>query len=627
MTALTRNGVAGDLLAIAATIMAAYEPVKPFFKAVDDALDAYSEAQAAADVANPPDPLLDQAAADALAALQTAEANLAVARVPLDALLVPNGIELSGANVVLPNVAPDLGLSAPFNSWFTLFGQFFDHGLDLVNKGGNGTVFIPLQQDDPLYNPDLDGPDDIPGNADDARNFMVLTRATTSPGADGVLGDNPSTPLVNESLDDGRPVNTTTSHVDQNQTYTSHPSHQVFLRGYVMTPDGPVATGKLIEGANGGMANWAEVKAQAASLLGIQLTDQDVGKVPLLRTDAYGNFIAGPNGFPLLVIDIGPDGIPNTSDDVTIAADPAANGGLGVSLVGVVRTNMAFLADIAHNAVPTGLADGDIEIGLDNGGGSTDGFYDNELLDRHLMAGDGRVNENIGLTAVHHVFHSEHNRLVDHTKEVTVADAQAMLLGGASQAEAVAFLNEWLAVDVTAVPATIAEIGSLVWDGERLFQAAKFGTEMQYQHLVFEEFARKIAPSVNAFIVPDGFETNVNPSIVAEFAHTVYRFGHSMLTETIDRFDAELCARSHRPDPGLPQPGRVRCQWHPERWHRRGRHHPRHDATARQPHRRVRHQRAAQQPAGIAARPRDHQPGARARHGRAVAQRRAPFVL
>ena len=37
-------------------------------------------------------------------------------------------------------------LSAPFNSWFTLFGQFFDHGLDLVNKGGNGTVFIPLSR-------------------------------------------------------------------------------------------------------------------------------------------------------------------------------------------------------------------------------------------------------------------------------------------------------------------------------------------------------------------------------------------------------------------------------------------------------------------------------------------------
>ena len=34
------------------------------------------------------------------------------------------------------NVAPDEGLSAPFNLWFVFFGQFFDHGLDLVEKGG-----------------------------------------------------------------------------------------------------------------------------------------------------------------------------------------------------------------------------------------------------------------------------------------------------------------------------------------------------------------------------------------------------------------------------------------------------------------------------------------------------------
>ena len=53
----------------------------------------------------------------------------------------------------MPNVTPDEGLSAPFNSWMTLFGQFFDHGLDLVNKGGSGTVFIPLLPDDPLYRP------------------------------------------------------------------------------------------------------------------------------------------------------------------------------------------------------------------------------------------------------------------------------------------------------------------------------------------------------------------------------------------------------------------------------------------------------------------------------------------
>ncbi|XIA67856.1 peroxidase family protein [Bradyrhizobium sp. TZ2] len=44
-------------------------------------------------------------------------------------------------------------------------------------------------------------------------------------------------------------------------------------------------------------------------------------------------------------------------------------------------------------------------------------------------------------------------------------------------------------------------------------------------------------PNINVFLVPDGYDVTLDPSIVAEFAHVVYRFGHSMLTETIDRFD------------------------------------------------------------------------------------------
>ncbi len=521
IVALQRNGVEGDLIALAQTIKAAYEPVKPLFKAVDDATDAYSEAQAAADAANPPDPALDAAAAAALAALTAAQADLAAARGPLDALLVPNGIELSGANIELPNIAPDEGLSAPFNSWFTLFGQFFDHGLDLVAKGGSGTVFIPLQPDDPLYDPAS------------PTNFMVLTRATTGPGADGIMN----------TLDDTH-LNTTTAFVDQNQTYSSHPSHQVFLREYVLTPDGPRATGNLIQGVNGGMATWADVKAQARDILGIDLTDDQVGNLPLLATDEYGNFIPDPvTGFPQVVM-AGPpqtleSGTPGAPLALTTLVADGPDAGTAPDVVHLnVRTGHAFLADIAHNAVPTGLADGDITVGLSNGDGSqTDGFYDNELLDAHFIAGDGRANENIGLTAVHHVFHSEHNRLAAHTKDVALADAAAMLAGGATQAEAVAFLNEWLLVDVATVPTTPAAIDALVWDGERVFQAAKFGTEMQYQHLVFEEFARKIQPNINVFLVPDGFDITLDPSIVAEFAHVVYRFGHSMLTETIDRFD------------------------------------------------------------------------------------------
>ncbi|MBC8106788.1 MAG: hypothetical protein H7Z14_09380, partial [Anaerolineae bacterium] len=490
LVALDRAGFAGDALAKMAEITAAVTPLQPLFNALAAAERTYANALAAAN-ASPNNAALQEAAAQALAAVTVAQSNLdADPGTPvLLALLADNGIELDGANIHLGNIAPDEGLSAPFNSWFTLFGQFFDHGLDLVNKGGSGTVFIPLLPDDPLFDPNSD------------TNFMVLTRATET---------------------NGTTQNTTTAYVDQNQTYTSHPAHQVFLRQYVLNANGdPVATGKLIEGANGGMANWAELKEQARVMLGIQLTDQDVGKVPLLRTDPYGNFIPGANGLPQIIFGVGADGVPNTADDVVQEGNPAANGGLGVSLVGAIRTNMAFLADIAHTAVPNGLADGDIEIGLDNLDGPQDGVYDNELLDAHFIAGDGRANENIGLTAVHHVFHSEHNRLVEHTKATVLASND------------VAFINEWLEVDVAALP---ADLNTLVWDGERLFQAAKFGTEMQYQHLVFEEFARKVQPNINVFLVPDGFDTTIDPSIVAEFAHVVYRFGHSMLTETIDSF-------------------------------------------------------------------------------------------
>ena len=100
----------------------------------------------------------------------------------------------------------------------------------------------------------------------------------------------------------GAALNHTTPFVDQNQTYTSHPSHQVFLREYVLNAAGdPVATGRLIQGANGGMATWADVKLQARTILGIELTDADVGRVPLVYTDPYGNFIPGANGLPQLI--------------------------------------------------------------------------------------------------------------------------------------------------------------------------------------------------------------------------------------------------------------------------------------------------------------------------------------
>ncbi|MDB5890829.1 MAG: hemolysin-type calcium-binding repeat family protein [Polaromonas sp.] len=419
----------------------------------------------------------------------------------------------------IPNRATDEGLSAQYNSWFTLFGQIFDHGLDSASKGGNGTVFMPLKPDDPLYS-----------TAPGAANFMVLTRTTqvAGPGPDGILVNNPATG-VNEAADNTQDaINSTSPFVDQNQTYGSHPSKQVFLRAYDLVAGRPQATGELIENRNlgadgrygtgddtplGGMATWAVVKAQARDILGINLTDADVTNLPLLATDDYGNFLRGPNGFPRVVF--------GTND--LREGTPTAP----LNLTGATRTGHAFLDDIAHSAAPR-TSSGAMKIADGNntvGGPLAATEYDNELLDAHYIAGDGRANENIGLTAVHAIFHSEHNRMVEHTKDVVLASND------------LAFLNEWLRVDITALPTTSAAIAALSWDGERLFQAAKFGTEMQYQHLVFEEFARKIQVQVDVFA---GYDTTINPGIVAEFAHVVYRFGHSMLNETVDRFDADF---------------------------------------------------------------------------------------
>src|SRR3546814_11046155 len=92
---------------------------------------------------------------------------------------------------------------------------------------------------------------------------MVLTRATQfdGPGADGVLGTADDT--------ERESINVTTPFVDQKQTYTSHPSHQVFLREYVMVDGQPLANGRLLDGQNRGLPTWGDVQLKAKALPGI----------------------------------------------------------------------------------------------------------------------------------------------------------------------------------------------------------------------------------------------------------------------------------------------------------------------------------------------------------------------
>src|SRR5262245_46628956 len=56
-------------------------------------------------------------------------AQAAFDQTPGSEVIISNGVLGPRETFFIPNVAPDVGLSAPFNAWMTFFGQFFDHGL------------------------------------------------------------------------------------------------------------------------------------------------------------------------------------------------------------------------------------------------------------------------------------------------------------------------------------------------------------------------------------------------------------------------------------------------------------------------------------------------------------------
>src|SRR5690606_5832017 len=222
-------------------------------------------------------------------------------------------------------------------------------------------------------------------------------------------------------------------------------------------------------------------------------------------------FVRGENGLPQLLAAVDPDGNPiYVEGSLESPVNPSAislpagtviagsNGPITMQegdTVPAARAGPAVLDDIAHVAAPKYDEDGNLAPDDDDVPGYSGEFdarqqntsYDNELLDAHYITGDGRGNENIGLSVVHHLFHSEHNRVADHVKEIAL------------QAGDRDFLNEWLRVDLSQaefqslmaqVQADGADLKALAatlqWDGERVFQAARFTTEMEYQHLVFE---------------------------------------------------------------------------------------------------------------------------------------------
>ena len=470
---------------------------------------------------------------------------------------VPADCTPSHKTLFIPNVTTDVGLSPPYNSLFTFFGQFFDHGVDQTFKAAAPSS-SRFRADDPLRTLGPDGNPNTPDQVPDSPAFMVLTRAKNQPGPDGILG-------TADDIQDAK--NTDSPWVDQSQTYTSHPSHQAFLREYVVSPNGrdgkpgtdddngPVATGKLLgdpkralgpDGVAGtaddltdsGMAPWAAVKDQARRLLGIDLTDPDLLDIPMLATDPYGEFLPAANGLPQLVTK-GADGKPNTADDKLVPGNLASPTPVPSD---VIRLDTPFVGDIAHNADPSPQPQPDGTFLHAEAGYRQRRQRPGEAADagrgprgrtallrrraaRHALRGRRRPRERehrahddppglpFGARPAHRRHQAHPPRPTRRPRASPISTPSGSRL-------------------TRRRPAANVPVDGNGWAGDRLFQAARFVTEMEYQHIVFEEFARKVQPAVRLFHV---YNPDHNPAIPAEFAHAVYRFGHSMLDDDVAR--------------------------------------------------------------------------------------------
>jgi Ca2+-binding RTX toxin-like protein len=491
---------------------------------------------------------------------------------------------------------PLTGLSnpLPYSMYLASWGQYFDHGLDLVLKGVDGKVFVPILPGDDLYT----GPGQalgvsrtntynvtIQSGSSDALmaawglsdnntpvfgtvtsgNALseiysgglllngVLISFTGNDGAGVVDAINAQSPFtgVSASLDvnnslvltplSGESRNTISPPTDLSQEYGSAPSQLPFVSEYVLVNGVPTKTGNLLNhsfngvvdaggGGFGTQSRWSDVKANAL-LLGLTLHDYNVGDTPLLKFNADGSLWLDPTTKTARFLAV------NNTTGEQVAIQDTARDSLAANNLTLLGTGHAFLNDRGPGSLATDFGapltaagDNPVDWTATASAYFPPGGATFQPLDDHLIAGDGRTNENIALSSIQEIWHSEHNRNVETIKQ-TFGFVQN-LVGGVWDGTYTAFKNPEAA-------AAFAGSGVIpvadVWTGEMLQMAAKVVTESTYQHVIFAEFARKLSPNVAAF---QSYNIDLDQAVSAEFAASVYRFGHSMLAETLNLKDA-----------------------------------------------------------------------------------------
>ncbi|MEZ5849316.1 MAG: peroxidase family protein [Hyphomicrobiaceae bacterium] len=460
---------------------------------------------------------------------------------------------------------------APVNSWFGIFGQFFDHGLDFIDKGGQGTkITIMLQGSDPLYgaiNPQTGQP----------TTSITISRATVDPTGPDANGD-------------AAYVNHTSPFIDQSQTYGSIDQITNILRKWVSTDNGASyhAGIELFDGqtlVDEWERRWPDgtstmVRDTLPTLNELRQHVIDTGRAPITWEDVTNLRMRDGNG-QLLDTDANTDGVQTSGSGHALLLDMNPSFNMGTFNASTLSGDNVESAVETLNAQVQGDngtddADGITEFGIDGNGQlfitlsapamggqippgtytgamalMVSGWIDNSFnivatdpdvhaavgeilmasVGNHYVAGDGRVNENFGLTSIHHVFHEEHNYQVENLKTWIYAhDANNSPVTHEQ-------LHAWQ-IDTGIQDAngnfTHGVGGPIAWEPDKMFEATKLVVEMEYQHAAVDQYARTVTPRIQEFV---GYSTGVDSTISLEYAQVAFRFGHSTIRETIDTLD------------------------------------------------------------------------------------------
>lgn len=465
---------------------------------------------------------------------------------------------------------------SPTNGWFTIFGQFFDHGLDFIDKGAQGkSIKITFAKDDPLYG--AIGSDGQPATS------ITISRANVA-GFDA----------------EGNPeyLNHTSPFIDQSQTYGSHAKVTEFLREWVKDPvDGTFKAGMNMLNGHTLAESWTKADGTQTHETLPTLNELRAHSVATGRDDITWEDVFNFKGSDqALILDMNPrfdvanllsstgfndnngdsnvdatdgDGVKNGAETSQAEDVLAAIAWLGNPSNGAIRDGDSFSIvnddltlvlgsplDAGPQNIPAGTYTGanammlwvnfanmsvmnTSAIGVSTAGdaGAHIGTIMLASVGDHYIAGDGRVNENFGLTTVHHVFHEEHNFQVENLKGAIAREARSIERGAEGDAGAAEYMAQFQVKEGSTWDAASNnwKVGSeTAWNLDVMFNAAKLTVEMEYQHVAIDQYARTVTPDIKEFV---GYTSGENPTVSLEYAQSVFRFGHSQLRETIDTID------------------------------------------------------------------------------------------